>query len=257
MLAARSPCMALILLSISLQCLATPEAEEPRRVQWHNIPIRVVLSVGNERRVQFPAPVSVGVPASLQSALRVQTVNGTVYLKPRVTFTERRILVRELDSGQTYLLDLEATDAVGSNEALVVEVAARPDIARSQIAGARTPPGYVMLTRFAAQQLFAPLRLASALPGVARVPVQAQDLRLFADPDIAAEPLMAWRTGSLFLTAVRLENQSRKAKLLDPRQLRGDWLAATFQHARLLPAGHEADSTAVYLISAQSFAASL
>ena len=258
MIAARSACIALILLSISPHCLAMPVADGPRRVQWHNIPIRVVLSIGNERRVQFPAPVSVGVPASLQSALRVQTVNGTIYLKPRVPFTERRILVRELDSGQTYLLDLEATEGEVPNEAIVIEAVVRPDTPLPQVAsGARTPPGYVALTRFAAQQLFAPLRLASALPGVARVPVQTQDVRLFADPEIAAQPLMAWRAGNLFLTAVRLQNQGRKAKLLDPRRLHGDWLAATLQHARLLPAGHVADSTAVYLISAQSFAASL
>jgi len=44
--------------------------------------------------------------------------------------------------------------------------------------------------------------------------------------------------------------------VLDPRQLRGNWLAATFQHARLLPVGGVADSTAVYLISALPFAAS-
>jgi hypothetical protein len=67
---------------------------------------------------------------------------------------------------------------------------------------------------------------------------------------------MSWRAGGLYLTAVKLRNRSVRPQVLDPRQLRGKWLAATFQHARLLPTGDVADSTAVYLISAQPFAAS-
>jgi hypothetical protein len=59
-------------------------------------------------------------------------------------------------------------------------------------------------------------------------------------------------------TAVRLRNRTYKPVILDPRTaLRGEWLAATFQYARLLPAGHEADTTAVYLISARPFADAL
>ena len=73
---------------------------------------------------------------------------------------------------------------------------------------------------------------------------------------VEATPLMAWRAGTLYLTAVKLRNRSNTAQVLDPRLLRGNWLTATLQHARLLPAGNVADSTAVYLISAQPFAAS-
>ena len=74
---------------------------------------------------------------------------------------------------------------------------------------------------------------------------------------IDARPLVAWRAGDLYVTAVRLCNRTSQARILDPRDLRGAWLTATFQHHRLLPAGDEADSTAVYLISARPFETAL
>jgi integrating conjugative element protein (TIGR03749 family) len=229
----------------------------PHRVQWQQIPIPVVLSIGEERRVHFRAPVSVGVPASLQAMLRTQTVNGTVYLLAHAPFAETRVLVRELDGGQTYLLDLRAGVEAGSVGSIYVEY--RSNANTSPAAGSTVSPGthsYVSLTRFAAQQLFAPLRLLTPLPGVARIPVQQKSVFLVPGDAVEATPLMAWRAGNLYLTAVKLRNRSGKAQVLDPRLLRGQWLAATLQHARLLPAGDVADSTAVYLISAQPFAAS-
>ncbi len=80
-------------------------------------------------------------------------------------------------------------------------------------------------------------------------------IKLFRGGAVTATPLVAWRAGSLHLTAIKLVNRTGVARTLDPRDLRGDWLAATFQHHRLLPAGDEADTTAVYLISARPFEA--
>ena len=71
---------------------------------------------------------------------------------------------------------------------------------------------------------------------------------------MSATPLIAWRSGSLHLTAVTLRNVTATPIELDPRSLRGEWLTATFQHNRLLAAGDEADLTVVYLVSPQPFA---
>lgn len=253
----RALVLTLALLLVSMTSLAQQADSAPRRVHWQDSPIGVVLTVTEERWVRFPAPVSVGVPASLQALLRIQTVNGTVYLKAHAPFTATRVLVRELDSGQTYLLDLSATIEAGPAEAIIVDP--RPPAGEQAAAGRIGGNGahsYVTLTRFAAQQLFAPMRLATPLPGVARVPVQQQSVFLLPGDAVEATPLMSWRSGDLYLTAVKLRNRSARPQVLDPRQLRGNWLAATFQHARLLPEGDAADSTAVYLVSAQPFAAS-
>jgi integrating conjugative element protein (TIGR03749 family) len=113
--------------------------------------------------------------------------------------------------------------------------------------------GYIPLTRFAAKQLYAPIRLVKDRPGIVRVPVSREAVDLLHGGTVEATPVVAWRAGGLYVTAIKLTNRSEQPQTLDPRHLRGTWLAATFQHHRLLPKGDEADTTAVYLISARPF----
>jgi integrating conjugative element protein (TIGR03749 family) len=234
------------------------ESAAPQRVPWDKVPITVMLKAGEERMVHFRAPVSVGVPAGLDSLLRTQTVNGTVYFLVSRTFPETRIVVRELDGGQVYLLDVSAAADGGHSDPITVfidESNTRHD-SSSQNTSSRQH-GYVSLTRYAAQQLYAPLRLLSAEPGIVRQPVRQVAVELVPGNRVEAIPLAAWRAGSLYVTAVKLTNRRKKAQVLDPRTLRGHWLSATFQHARLLPAGDDADTTALYLVSARPFEESL
>ncbi|MEX2123878.1 MAG: TIGR03749 family integrating conjugative element protein [Woeseia sp.] len=234
------------------------ESAAPQRVLWDKLPVTVTLTAGEERMVHFRAPVSVGVPAGLESLLRTQTVNGTVYLLANTAFPKTRIVVRELDGGQVYLLDVSATADGGPSDPITVvidESNTRHDSSGQNTNGHQH--GYVSLTRYAAQQLYAPVRLLSAEPGIVRQPVRQVALELVPGNRVEAMPLAAWRAGSLYVTAVKLTNRGKKAQLLDPRTLRGHWLSATFQHARLLPAGDDADTTAVYLVSARPFEESL
>ena len=90
-----------------------------------------------------------------------------------------------------------------------------------------------------------------------RVPVNRTSVALIRGAAVMAEPLVAWRAGDRYLTAVKLTNRTDRALTLDPRTLRGDWLSAAFQHNRLLKKGDEADTTALYLVSARPFEASL
>ena len=115
------------------------------------------------------------------------------------------------------------------------------------------PLGYAALTRFAAQQLYAPTRLIPNQPGVVAMPVNAEPVDLVYGGKIEAVPVAAWKAGLRYVTAVKLTNRTQSPVVLDPRELRGSWLAATFQHNRLLPAGSEADTTAVYLVSDRRF----
>jgi integrating conjugative element protein (TIGR03749 family) len=243
-----------------LTCLATGiQAQETaaRRILWQKVPIAIQLNVGEERLVHFPGPVSVGVPSALDSSLRTQTVNGTVYWRAAAPFSTTRVAVRELDSGRMVLIDLQAGLEPSDNAPIRI----MRDTPESTDTGSASMPAttqydYVRLTRFAAQQLYAPRRLVSALPGVVRVPLQEDTVPLVPGGAIEAIPLIAWRAGAHFVTAVKLINRATRPQLLDPRTLRGRWLSATLQHARLLPAGDEADTTVVYLVSAQPFAAS-
>jgi integrating conjugative element protein (TIGR03749 family) len=242
---------------------ARAEVTIPERIVWQKVPIALALTVGKERRVDFPGPVEVGLPAPLQSAVRVQSIAGSVYLLAHDEFDATRVRIRETETGRMYLLDLSAKGQGGSGVPVEVYASEEPPDpgAPSDRAGASAPVlpsyGYVTLTRFAAQQLYAPARLLRDLPGVVRVPVKRAEVALMHGASVTAEPLVAWRAGDRYLTAVKLTNQTDQPLTLDPRSLRGDWLSAAFQHHRLLPNGDESDTTALYLISKRPFEVSL
>lgn len=246
---------------IALLLLSTTGAratDAPEHIAWQRAPIAVALGVGVERRVVFPEAITIGVPQALQERLRVQSIAGTLYLLAHEPFTATRVLVRGAEHGQVYVLDLTATTEGAGDAPIEIHL---PEVGnRDEDAAAPSAPsryGYVALTRFAAQQLYAPARLLHELPGVVRAPVTPAPVALVRGDAIEAVPLIAWRAGDRHVTAVRLTNQTRDPQVLDPRKLRGQWLAATFQHNRLLPAGSEADRTVVYLISDRPFAAAL
>ncbi len=51
------------------------------------------------------------------------------------------------------------------------------------------------------------------------------------------------------ITAVKLQNASAQHLALDPRDLMGNFVAATFQHPYLGPRGDASDTTTVYLVT--------
>jgi len=240
-----------------MQSLVHAETEALERIEWKKAPIRLELVVGQEQRIEFPAAVKVGVPASVQGVLRTQSVNGTVYLLGHAPFGSNRLMVRELDSGRIYLFDVTATEDGGPGHPIQIYVTGDQGSENDQATGGHEPeqgqPDYIQLTRFAAQQLYAPARLVKDRSGIARIPVSRDPVDLYHGGTVEAAPLAAWRAMGLYVTAVKLTNHTEQALTLDPRNLRGTWLTAAFQHHRLFPKGDEADTTAVYLISARPF----
>lgn len=230
------------------------------RVRWTKTPIPVTLTVGEERLVHFADSVSVGLPQALAPLLRSQSINGTLYLLAQAPFEATRVMVRSVNEGPLYVLDVSAQlpDSETPQRPAMEILAAKP--APDEQAADHTPLptmrwGYVALTRYAAQQLYAPARLLVSIPGIVRIPVNPAPVDLIRGGQVEAIPVAAWRSGGHTVTALTLRNTSQEPVVLDPRELRGPWLTATFQHNRLLPAGTDADTTAVYLISARSFAA--
>ena len=242
----------------------------PERVVWNKAPIAIPLVVGEERLVHFPDSVSIGLPQSLTPLLRSQSINGTLYLLAKQAFDPTRVMVRSETDGPIYVLDISAAPGGADRRSLpdVQVLLQSPQKSRQnspqkplQDAGAdqsisnnrSQPLGYAALTRYAAQQLYAPTRLIPRQPGVVAIPVNPEPVDLVVGGKIEAVPVAAWKAGLRYVTAVKLINRTQSPVVLDPRELRGSWLAATFQHNRLLPAGSEADTTAVYLVSDRRF----
>jgi len=252
-----SAMLVVVLLLHAMEVDAAPDT--PERIAWRKTPIAVELAVGAERLVHFPGAVKVGVPPQLQGALRVQSIDGTLYLLASQPFAVTRVIVRGIDNGQVYLLDLSAVAEGGGSGPIEIYL---PDEAPANgseptVTSGPAQYGYVTLTRFAAQQMYAPARLLHELPGLNRVPIKREPVPLVRGDTVEAVPLVSWRAGDLYVTAAKLTNKTDRPQTLDPRTLRGRWLTAAFQHNRLQDAGSEADRTVVYLISDRPFAASL
>ncbi len=111
---------------------------------------------------------------------------------------------------------------------------------------------FIELTRYAASQMRGDF---DSLPkGVSEVLVVTGDFPgLLEGVQVLAQPLASWKRDQIYVTAVRLYNQSSEALDLNPLALKGTWLAASFEQPRLLSQGEEDDSGIVYLISDRPF----
>ncbi|MBL3601671.1 MAG: TIGR03749 family integrating conjugative element protein [gamma proteobacterium endosymbiont of Lamellibrachia anaximandri] len=251
--------LAALLLGFAFCLSAWADTPPMERIIWNKTPIRLTLQVGKERLVHFPSAVRINVPPEQIADLRTQSVDGTVYWLASSPFETTRILVQEIDSGRTFLFDLTANEkSGGTSPVTILNPEQESTTPLSKTGNPRKESvrlDYITLTRFAAQQMYAPTRLLKNDPRLHRISLHTpDDISLVHGGAVDARPLISWLgDGGRYVTVVRLRNRSDQPLSLDPRDLRGKWLAATFQHARLLPTGHEADTTSVYLISTRPF----
>ncbi len=235
-------------------------------LRWERLPLAVPLVVGQERIVFIDRNVRVGVPASVGERLRVQSAGGAVYLRADEPIEPTRLQLQDADTGELILLDIAAQQANEGEPALepvrIVEGSTTPQ-RYGQVGndiGAQTAPAKpsrrdtpvpVVLTRHAAQNLYAPLRTVEAVPGIMRVNLRGDpnlDTLLPTLP-VRAVALASWRLEDQWVTAVRLSNASSGWLELDPRALQGDFLTAAFQHPTLGPHGTPEDTTVVYVVT--------
>lgn len=241
----------------------------PEHIVWQQTPINVSLPVGKERLVNFPVAVEFGYDKNVlpDNLLRVQNNNGTLYLLAKAPFTIQRVQVRCSNEGKIILLNLSAQKEASTTPLDIV----LPHASSALFSDVTHPLkqqdtetidstlGYLTLTRFAAQQLYAPKRLLTQPNTIYRTPMHTtKTVILLRDQSVLAMPLASWRRSDLTVTAVLLRNQLSQSLTLDPRNLCEEWRAATFfPHTLLAPAGQRADSTTVFLIANRSFADAL
>ncbi|GKS87588.1 TIGR03749 family integrating conjugative element protein [Acidovorax sp. SUPP1855] len=244
------------------------------RAVFERAPIAVPLPVGRERLITLPAPAALHVPRDMESVARLEVIDRTLYATALVPFTTLRIVAELVDSGQQIPMDLVAGDstsaATSELEVFVVEpgksgpaATATAGAAGGATAAKEAEPeqpaaDMVQLTRYAARMLYAPRRLAYDLPGVRQVEVGTQPVTgLLRGALVEAAPLGQWRSGNLYVTAVRVTNRARTPLELPLEDLRGRWISATAQHGRIGPAGSDWDTTALYLVCERAFEACL
>ena len=241
------------------------------RVVWDKRPIAVHIQHNQERIIHFPGDVRYWLPDSLKRKLSVVAANGVLYIRAMEPFPATRIRIQGLVDQTIYLLDVTVNDSESASDELVVmKPEAVTNRAKDQTAVRHTEDWRVRLTRYAAQQLYAPERLLRGDSQIKRIPIDAQKpVPLIRGQRIDAQPLAAWQGGGFTVTAIKLRNvtgqnlhlnfsDSNKPNTIDlAHSLRGGWLTAVTQHDFLGVAGKETYTTTLYLVSDRPFIESL
>lgn len=286
-----------LLLSLFLLCCTgiSQISHAVEIMRWERLPLAIPLQVGHERVIFVERNVRVGVPSSLAGKLRVQSAGGSLYLLATEAIAPTRIQLQDAETGALILMDIAATvPAEGTSPLEPVQIIegtytpvrygqstqaqntntgatqSRRTVTVNGNATTSTPlqmngenvretPIPVILTRYAAQNLYAPLRTVEPITGVSQVniPRNLNLQTLLPMLSVQAQLMAAWRLEDYWVSAVLLRNTSTKTINLDPRLLQGDFVAATFQHQDLGPRGNASDTTVVYLITQRSLAQSL
>lgn len=255
-----------VLATLFLGLATTAHAVEIAR--WERLPLAVSLHVDQERVVFIDRNVRVGVPPGVSEQLQVQSAGGAVYLRANAPLPPTRLQLQDVESGEIILLDIAAEPAKPGQAALepvrivdgegpekrygsTTQTPPSAQDAPAQTAVRRETPIPVVLTRYAAQNLYAPLRTVEPVAGIGRVNLRrdlALDTLLPTLP-IRARAVAAWRLEDYRVTAVQLTNTAAHWIELDPRALQGEFVTATYQHPDLGPVGASTDTTVLYLVT--------
>lgn len=224
-------------------------------VQWERLPLPVELLIDQERVLFTDRNVRVGVPGNVGARLRVQTAAGAVYLRANAPIEPSRLQLQDIETGEVILLDIRAStgasDQLPPEPMRIVRDTPQPDTRSKTTKVPNATPTPVILIRYAAQNLYAPLRTIEPLNGVRRQPLTS-DLaldQLLPNRPVQIRPLAAWRLDDYRVSALLLVNTQGSTLELDPRELQGQFFAASFQHSTLGPAGSSSDTTVLYLVT--------
>ncbi|EAT1306839.1 TIGR03749 family integrating conjugative element protein [Salmonella enterica] len=265
-------------LSLSVLPLAAtfivPVTQAEELMKWERIPLQIPLAVGKERVLFADKNVRVGFPPSLNGKLRVQSSGGAVYLKADAAFPPTRLQLQDVENGEVILLDVTASDKGPAEPVRIVYSGDVTSVSSSNdtpaaSGGNNAAPGAdngtqakrkkvkynaplpVVLTRYAAQSLYGPVRTVEAVPGIHPVNphLPKRITTLYPSEPVAISPLGGWGIGSRNVVALKVQNTASRKITLDPRVLQGQFVTATFQHRYLGPVGTPEDTTTLYLVT--------
>ena len=262
----------LLVVVISIMVSAVNSAHATEVMEWKRKPLVITLPINQEKIVELNRNVRVGLTPNLADpeVLRLQSTGGALYFKAFKAFPAERIRVQDLATGEMILVDLSASRE-GSSELVKVvspDLALETSVAEasasrksSKTTGAKEgknisatmggPPLPIILTRYAAQSLYSPLRAIEAIPGIRRIPMKIkQQLPVMPSLPVEVKALAAWQLGDLNVTALDVRNMDHsRAFDLDPRWLQVDVMTATFMHKTLGKAGSIEDSTTLFVVT--------
>ena len=226
---------------------------------WPQVPLKIDLSVGAEQRITIPEADSlrIGIPQPVKRKLNVEIIGNHLWLTAKEQIAKARLVLIADPIGRV-VIELSAQDDDQFSQPIVIRSNAESHHGATEIA----TYGFVALTRWAVQQLYAPKRLLNELPGLQRLAVDSAPWRVFRCANriptlcagaVIATPIASWQSLNHYITAIRITNTLARQVTLDPRELNGNWRSAAFVHSRLHANGHPGDTTALVVISDYPF----
>ncbi len=260
------------IIGMALTVIAT--TTQAGTVVWKKTPIPVDLVVGVEQMVVLPQDGAVGLPPALANThiFRTLVTGGTAYWTALEAFDNNRIKVR-LDSGEYILFDVSARvekSPPASQESIQVVLANEGVPQRHNMAqtGNRQAQATLFeLIRYAAQEVYSPVRLVAPVPGVRPVPVGLSgNMTALYDqgkhPGLIVQPHKAWSVDGLYVTAFIVTNEHTHRMVLDNRKVRHTprarrngvaphFVASTFFETDLAPRGNPGNRTTLFVVTDQ------
>lgn len=247
-----------------------PETDSHTAHVWDGTPMTITLPLNQEKRIVFPAQVTVDIRGSLTTdQLRIINNDRSVYLTALKAFPTTRIYVTLTESNKIVLVDLttdanasNTTDYIAMQSSRTTPVVNVPTVVDQSKPSISDSDNYVTLTRFAWQELYAPDRLLDRSQSIVRVPMHTQPMlaTLVYGDKVFAHPEISWMFNDTYVTAIELRNKYPHATTIDVRHdLCGVWQAATlYPRDRLKPAGDKnGDSTQLIVVSRRPFGESM
>lgn len=255
--------------------IANTQAND-EHIVWVKTPIDFVVPLNHQRMLSFPARVELDNdnPELTTDKVTIYNNAGTLYITAHKSFKPILLQVKLISSGEVVLVYLSSSDKAEDNNPLDVVI---PSISPSAFNAGQVSEkptvtiNDVSLLRFAAQQ-FGVKRVASHPNNVSRTPMYThKSVDIYYGDMVQAFPLISWRGGDLYVTAIQLKNTTDQTIQLDPRMLIGDWQAAGFYRLdsmktlttpaipfnTLTPRGSKRDFTLLFVVSNRPFGESL
>lgn len=258
-------------------------------VEWKRVPIKVELRVDETRILHFEDHVSVWRPDQINGILKVESLQGSVYLEPTQEFEPTQMKVRFHSTNDIILLDVFATKSKGEplDEMLigVPSVRAALDAKLDEtgpMATASTEPAQPALPaflggedksqaemtptqvmRYVTHRFYAPKRLQSEDTRIQRVDInpnlELDDLFIGQSAGLFnARPVASWKTNAgLYATAIQLRNKTVVQRKVNPFELNANYLYASTQHLVLSGKNVVGDTTMLYVITDKPFSSAL
>lgn len=256
--------LGLLIVLLLHAALLMAEVTVPERVEYKGDPLTVSLSVGKERRVTFPHPVYVDIPDSLMPKVKTQIVGSELYWSASESFPPVRVVVGEEGGNRVYLLNLQGVAQDKALPRLIVSSPSGQETKTGPVGASDGSPvamnqsrlGYGGLFRYAALQLYAPARLRAQEAGDELTPgpiPRGRIHHLVRRHRVETYAMAAWHNDAFTVTALSVKNVTDMTVTLDPREIRGEVLAARF-HANHLRPG---ERTTLFVITRRPLAESI